>query len=419
MNQWKYRAAIMAIIGLALALRLAMAGWMLAGPEGAWFTPDSHLYIQGAGQIGQGETFLPDRPILPPFPAILAAIHAATGEYRWVLLINALAGGLTVWLTMLVARGIFGPRVALAAGAIQAVNPVAIMHVGFVLTDSIGAAILWAGMYWMIRSYRGRGAPAAGLAFAAYLFLRPVAKYWAIPAAALAWFGPSGWRRVAWMVLPMILVVAVWTGRNWVVRGEPHYAYKGAENMIGTLVWMMDSQGLNLDLDGRADMRRDYRRDIGFIDGICIIARNPGRFTKLMITHALTFTCGASWIRQIIWPDVETGGMFRAGIATWWHNLRDNPMANVFYYIEVYIMSFGLFGLFVLGVFVCKFDRATLTLLVLFGYIMAATILTTSSYCRFRIPVLPVEAIFAAVALGKGWALWKRSRFLTMFIFGG
>jgi len=177
---------------LALAMRLGALAELdhlpvLTSPFG-----DAREYHQAAVAIAAGEPAAEARSLnAPRYPDLLAIWIRILGESpRGLVVVQAIAGALTVLFATLIARRVVGPRAGLAAGVMLAVYPPLVFAGCFHLATTWAGLFLFAGM-WLLSSWCQRipwtlaGGLALGLACLMRMQLLPTAVLLALwPLAA-------------------------------------------------------------------------------------------------------------------------------------------------------------------------------------------------------------------------------------------
>jgi 4-amino-4-deoxy-L-arabinose transferase-like glycosyltransferase len=213
------------VLGLAVqfAYVLAIAHYKLAG--------DAPEYDAEAQLIAHGHLFYTSLPYgilhagawkAPAYPAWVGFWYALIGHHPLaVRLIQVPVGALTIPLTWVLARRLFGPRVALPAALIVAVYPLAWQFEGLLYPEAL-ATPLYVGL--LILMLTGpptrRRALGFGLLLGVALLLRPTTEFLLL-GTLVAWSLRVGWRRgiglTAVALVAAVVVVAPWTIRNEIV----------------------------------------------------------------------------------------------------------------------------------------------------------------------------------------------------------
>jgi 4-amino-4-deoxy-L-arabinose transferase-like glycosyltransferase len=247
-------ATILALVALAFVLRVAVR-LALTAPDAVdegytFYLGIARTFVDGGGLCGAPGEGCTQR--VPVYPLFLAPFVATGWLYPGLAIAQAMLGAATVWLVWRLARHLFGPRAALVAGALAALNPYAVVHDTALQDTSLVNLLIVASVYLLARSVRLQADPhevrlkpdptydptyvatdvttfvavAAGLALA--LAVLTTARVALMVPAALAWTAlatPGPWRararRAALVTIPVVLLVGGWVGRNWRIEGAP------------------------------------------------------------------------------------------------------------------------------------------------------------------------------------------------------
>lgn len=158
----------------------------------------------------------------PGYPAWVGLWYWLFGHHPdAVRLVQVALGAVTIVLSWLLARRLFGPRVAVAAALLVAVYPSAWQYEGLLYPEALSAPLTVATLIVILTARPGRGAALAlGALLGVGFLVRPSGEF-LIVAAVVAWSLAAGLRRgVAYTALAVAvaaLIVAPWTVRNAVV----------------------------------------------------------------------------------------------------------------------------------------------------------------------------------------------------------
>jgi len=221
-------------VALALVVRVAA----IAVDSGYHPQQDAWDYDRHARSIAGGDGFPDSYYVLdrgpsalraPGYPYFLGALYAISGNSVTVgRLANAALGALVVLLLYLIARRIWGRRIALLAAALVAVFPPLVLLSRELLSESLFIA-LELGMVLCILEFRRlrelRWAALAGLLFGLATLTRNPGPALAIPLIVGLWIlRPRLSRRAvvapALALLCAVLTIAPWTVRNAVEFGR-------------------------------------------------------------------------------------------------------------------------------------------------------------------------------------------------------
>jgi 4-amino-4-deoxy-L-arabinose transferase-like glycosyltransferase len=229
------RGPLLAIVGVAIALRLAFAlGYWTGQP----LTRDEREYLSLARGVASGQGFVYDDAAraggvdpfgrAPGYPVFLAAVGGGrdvTSEVpASVQAAQAVVGGLGVWMVALLATRLAGARAGLAAAAIAACYPPLIWIAAYAFSE----AIFWPlGLFtvWLFDRAHQAATPAArlrlalvtGLCAGAAVLVRPAMLFFLLLAGPW-WLWKRGLAPVAALALGALLTIGPWTVRNYLVH---------------------------------------------------------------------------------------------------------------------------------------------------------------------------------------------------------
>jgi 4-amino-4-deoxy-L-arabinose transferase-like glycosyltransferase len=158
----------------------------------------------------------------PGYPAWVGFWYAILGHHPVaVRLLQALLGALTIALSWLLARRLFGPRLAVVAAFVVALYPLAWQYEELLYSESLATPLtLVALLLIFTRPPSRRTAILFGLAIGVLMLIRPSAEFLVL-GALVAWWVLAGWRSgiglTALSLLIAVLVIAPWTVRNAIV----------------------------------------------------------------------------------------------------------------------------------------------------------------------------------------------------------
>jgi hypothetical protein len=212
-------AALVAVLGVALGVRLANVRWMAAQPitdfQYVWGDSDMAMHWQWAGRIVGGDLLSREPYPLPPwmqaiapfetwqrwhggnvffkaplYPYALAALRAAVGDDRWKITLGHVAVGVVnVALVFLLAARYFDGAVALVAGLAAALYGPALLYEALLLRDSLGVTVSLLLLLALARCTTVAPGPwlVAGLAFAVALLGRELVAPFGLCVAFWIW----------------------------------------------------------------------------------------------------------------------------------------------------------------------------------------------------------------------------------------
>jgi 4-amino-4-deoxy-L-arabinose transferase-like glycosyltransferase len=223
-------AIVAALVALGVALRL---GFVLATTGHTLVGDEIEYDIQGRF-ITEGRFFWSTTPTgephatvwkVPGYPLFVGALYTVLGaDPDRVFVVQALlCGSLTIVLTWVLARRLFGPLVAVAAAAVVAIYPSWQFETRLFAEALVTPLTLAVLIVVLERPASTRRALGVGALVGASILLRPGSLY-LIPAVAVAWALTVGLRRGALLtgatVAIACLVILPWSIRNYDVTGE-------------------------------------------------------------------------------------------------------------------------------------------------------------------------------------------------------
>jgi 4-amino-4-deoxy-L-arabinose transferase-like glycosyltransferase len=217
-----------AVVLLALILRLGA----IAGDGGYRPANDALEYDYLARSIGAGDGYPPSGYLLqggptafrgPAYPFLLGAVYAVSGDNITAgRVLGALLGAIVVGLLYLIAKRIWGCRVALVAATMAALFPPLVLLSRDLLSESL-LIVLELGAILCVLEFRRSGrqlrwAAGAGLACGLAILTRPNGFMLAIAIAIGLWtLRPR--LRIASLTAPLLfLACAIATITPWVIR---------------------------------------------------------------------------------------------------------------------------------------------------------------------------------------------------------
>jgi 4-amino-4-deoxy-L-arabinose transferase-like glycosyltransferase len=401
--------AIVAILLAAALLRIGFAGWVVGldvpprGDEIDYHAIAGNL-IAGDGYAQAGGQPTARRP--PAYPFLLTALYAVTGPNPAAgRLVQILLGLCVVWLTVVVARRVFGQRVALVAGALAALNPFLAFVCGYLLTENLYMVFVLAALAvaptpeaWL-SSWR-RPLAAAGLIALAALARPTGLPIFEWSALAVLLLAAGSWRlrlaRVALAAVIFALMLAPWIARNARVVGAPVLTTHGGitfyqgnnARVVDTPSWRggvapLDALPRYEELAGMPEIERDR---MAWSLGRAYLASHPGEIPEMV-----------AWKLGRFWRLQSDMGLSCVRSGWWWSTSSwAGRLASTLDVGFVYAMV--AMPLFVAGLWLTR--RRWRELVLVYGVIVVHTAIAAVFFgsLRSRIPVEPVMGVFAAVA---------------------
>jgi hypothetical protein len=227
---------ILLLFAAALVVRLLWAWYGLAVIGDAFNVPgqgaelgDAKDYITVARNLVQHQAFSlalsePYAPtaVRPPLYSFLIAAlwWGDNPPIRTLLLLQAFLGALTVLLTYLLARQVFGQRVAILTGSLMILAPMSGYYTGRAMTEVPYTFLIVLGAYIWIA-----GRPiSSGVVFGLSTLMRPNTLMFlvlvALAAVAFKFFYRLTVRRYLVMAAVGLLIAGVWIFRNYLALGR-------------------------------------------------------------------------------------------------------------------------------------------------------------------------------------------------------
>jgi len=395
-----WTAWLAALTAVALAVRalllLLEPRCGLAGDEASWVA----LGTQELGRPNRGLSPLRVRLIFYPplYPYFIAVLQRAFSSLPAVLWVQAAVGALLVPAVARAGRLAFSSRVGLAAAAVVALYPDFVWFSVHFWSETLFVVLLWWAIERVLRSDAASsvGAAAAGgvvwglatLTRELTLYLAPFAVLWLLrdevrrPALRLS----PPVRRAGAFALGLVLTVLPWTVRNAVV----YRAFIPVSTMGGSNLWQGNVPLTHLEVHatlGRYQDPVERDREAKRLAWAAIRARQPGWiFEKLREQMPEFWKAGSEVLDHVI-----SRGACRP--------LRPGEQMA----LEVAVVGpyLAVLALALVGLARARPGPAPVFLLVLLAAWNAAHVVAYAT-TRFRLPVLPVVALFAATALAGG-----------------
>jgi 4-amino-4-deoxy-L-arabinose transferase-like glycosyltransferase len=222
--------AVWLAVAVGIAARLAFAlGYWVDKP----LTHDEREYLLLARNVAEGRGFAhlqPDgTPVpgehfgrAPVYPMFLAAVIRVTGApptadvplLRAIRIVQAVLGGVLVWLVAWLAGRAAGPDAARAGGWLAAVYPPLVWTPAYVWSETLFSVLALATVAVLTLDRRRRGLYLAAGALAGLAVLTRPAMLFFLPLAALWLAWKREWRGVVRLSLACAFVIMPWTIRN-------------------------------------------------------------------------------------------------------------------------------------------------------------------------------------------------------------
>lgn len=249
---------------LAVALVLRVAYVFAVHRTGAQPSSDSISYDVIAWNLAQDRGFqlVSDGTLYPTakaplLPWLVSLVYRMTGHvYFASLLFQCVIGACVPVLVRSLGRTMFGTPVGRIAGWLAVAHPLLIFFSGYLLTESLFAAMVLAAMVasaeWL-KAPRTRRALGAGLLWGLACLTRPTAMplpflvaLWAWPPLGLMLRPGDRARQTGVLLLGMVLAIAPWTIRNAIVLHDfvPITTGGGRTLLDANNAWVWDDPAL-------------------------------------------------------------------------------------------------------------------------------------------------------------------------------
>lgn len=422
------RRCLFGILTVGAALRVVPV-LVAIGDSSVLFQPDSYGYMELAESFMRAYSFAPaesevaatlGRP--PGYPGFLAALGPFGGPLLVATIQACVATG-TVYATFVVGRYVGGERVGVLAAGALAVEPASVAHAGLLLTETLFTAlVVLASILTVALSLSSRDAEPSlalslllGLLLAASAFVRPTGLV-----VGLAWIGavllalaaaPASRRTrgaaILLLILGFSLPVASWVARNAAVADVAAFSTVDAVSLLNYKAAgaLAESSGRSL-VEVQDQLADEREREIGDDPPLARRYEYDRRHAiEVIASHPLGFF--ESWskgaLRLLGGPGRETITQLAGGSEG--GRVVAGPLVAMSAVVVVSMLLLALIG--VLRLLTGWPWRVWLPLLIVPGVLVVVSA-GPEAYSRFRVPVAPYLAVFAA--LGVTWArsLMKR-----------
>ena len=402
--------SVWAIVALAAAVRLA---FVLAYPQYPALLGDDDMYDEVAWHLASGDGFVggvggiaapgrspgPEIAIGPAYPAFLAAVYRVAGHnLQAARVAQALLGSVTVLLCYLLGRDAVHHAAGRTAAVLATVSPALVSYTGMLLSETLFTFLLVL-MVWLVLCAMHSDTPIQWVLAGVVAGLATLAREEALLAVPL--FAIVAWsarpravvRTVGPFVAACLLIVGIWTVRNYAVFGRFVLVSANA----GQTVWI-STKGWTEWHKAESPEYQAIAGGLSYVDasrvlfraGVANIAADPigylricaGRIGPLWIGSHTTYVSGLS--RSF--AEYRTRGELGRVVAK---------------------AAFLLFHLAVLGLAVCGAigwlktrDRRLQAAVVLTPVAVVATVhFFLFATSRYLVPIMPFLFICAATAL--------------------
>jgi hypothetical protein len=390
------------ILTIAVLLRIALI--LYVEHHSARFDfPDSRRYVQVARNIADGNGPI-DSPAVragtdPLYPAILSlgisfGLNDTPAILRFGRTINSLCALASVILLALIARRLIGPRAALIAATLLAIDPILLFFNGLVLTESLYIMLLLAAIYFVTRL--GDHRPAfwallAGLALGLGAITRSTSLFLSIMMLPYVWRltsgnSPARVRAVMIFMLGFATCLSPIVGRNFRLFGHfvPVRTGGGASLLEAFGPWADGGPGMDRIAYPPAPPDADeYLRDrINREAAVEWIRQNPANAIRMAWTKLMRM-----WSITINAPGYSSSSYRLMGWAT---------------VTPIYVLSIA-------GIYFLRRRSVVLALCLIPAVYFSCVHMIFVGSVRYRLPVMPLLFLLAGAAIDRLWRGEPRS----------
>ncbi len=442
-------ALLMAILAGSLLLKLAAWGVVLSGDPGRFLMSDSPGYHDPARALLHTGTYAvsPDVPGVPEtirtpgYPLFLAGVYALFGEhYAAAIAAQILLSLATIALVYAMAARLWDARVGLLAALLLALDVASFSHALLLLSETLFTLLIVAMLAAGVRLLQGtedalrdrlKQAALLGLFLALATMTRPVSYYLVVPlgvgalvVGARRWGGRTALAVLGLVVLPVALVAGGWQVRNYRLTGSSALSQIEGVNMLfyraAAVVALRDGVSLHEarrrlaggdknELIHRAHLHPEARLgDQWKREGLAVLRSHPGLLLKTQAAGlaGLLAGPGEGALVRLLGGSARTEGplgdvrrlSFGAYVQKWVVGAPLAFLAFVFaaaHLVLVYAAALpGLVG-------AARSRRIAGVHLLLWGVLLYLVVVSAGpeAYFRFRVPVMPILAMYAAAGL--------------------
>jgi 4-amino-4-deoxy-L-arabinose transferase-like glycosyltransferase len=410
---------LVAVLVLAAGARLA---WIVLIPNGQY--SDSVWYSGAAANLASTGTYGPDGPSAwfpPGYPFFLAAIYKLFGHAEFAgKLGNAAIGVALTGFTYLLGRLLAGEVVGLLSAGLIAVWPNLIFSTGILGSDLLTAcgfaAVMWLGM----RRDDGPGpawlrAVLLGVLIGWMVLVRPVSLILLASLGLWWWLGTHSLRRALVRLAPLVviagLIVGAWTVRNYVQFGEvitiatnggynfwqTNQPYADGNDTYWPFVPMDDPEYQTMKYGDEFTKNRE-----GYRYALAYLRANPGHLLIMLPDKLfwLYHTDTSGFYEGALYPPM----LSPSPLAAWIVEHERLVEAFTFRYYEI-LMGLGIIGA---ALTIVLARAAWVWPILALPFLLTFFHLFFHAKDRFHIPLDPVVALLAAVAITSAARLAER-----------
>jgi 4-amino-4-deoxy-L-arabinose transferase-like glycosyltransferase len=436
---------LLTILALVLISRLSVfcvvqssaPSRILATDSERYYGPTAQsLYRSGRFSSDPENPHQPETVITPGYPAFIASIYLVFGENNLpVIVVQILISVGAIALTYYVAQLLWGPRpgAALISALLFALDFTSFLYSQLLLTETLFTFLLLLVIVASMRLISGasnkKWAPLLGIFLALSALVRPVSYYLVIPilVGSLAHGRAANWRwkrilaTLLLIGLPWLALVGGWQLRNYRATGSPEFSHVKSINLLyyrgADIIAQRDGitlgeaqQKITDSLSNTEDWPRVKVYDLYAQEGMSLITHYPWLFAKsqaLGLAKMMLIPGETGMLDYLGIPSEETGcigDLLRLSGEDYAHKwLINNPIQFVACISALIYLSF-LYGSAIYASGQIALARDTSPPLsphiLIWGITLYLMIVSAGpeAYSRFRVPIVPLLALFA----GKG-----------------
>jgi 4-amino-4-deoxy-L-arabinose transferase-like glycosyltransferase len=399
------KRAILALLGLLALGALVRVGAIFTVGDVSVLQGDEEYYVAHGFALARGEAY-GDSMRAPLFPAFVALVARVGGfSLTAVRLAQVPISLLAVVFVFDLVRRRFGTRPALVSGLLVALSPTLVHYTHFLWSETLFTTALLGSLWALDRwdaSRRAGWLLAGGAFFGAAVMTREMILSFVVVVLVWLWRATRDVRRIALFLAPMALLILPWTARN--------YALHGRFVLVSTMRWYPiavgnQSGGPRAPEAGTSDFTRRYFSMTDELEREAF-----ARATAL----------GAIRDQQPLWVFRKTlrntrklfdlGGQLGRFARQGWLPPEKTRLAarldDVESALYILLMLIGLPALWLVP------GGRTKTLIVGVILYFIAIHVVANSVARFRVPLLPLFALYTGPLLrgAAGPGAWSRGR---------
>ncbi len=394
------RIILLGLFVLALVLQLLF----VLSPHGVVMTPDGALYSTIATHLLHGEGFIQDArsyPIVVPplYPILLLFVYAifGIGNLTAVLVIQALLGALTVVLIYKTAEELFNRWAGLFTGLLFSIYSVAIYHAGFILTETLFtflvALLAYAFMHLLRPQATYRTAGLVGLIWGLTCLTRPHLLFF-VPFLWLLLFVVRkchGLKLAGISTLLLLITIAPWIGYSYVEYG----CFIPIASHGGIALWCGNGPFVNPDRYYGSTL---YANDPLFTaqskEGMSLPLCEQDQFFRdtalqFIISHPLK-AIDNTWRKFVLFRKPVNLHIEVSGVS-----VLDSLITVMDKWLLILFLPGLLFSVFPKW----SFKQNQILLWLALYYSLTASVTIIVSQGRYRLPVMPLLAIYGGLAI--------------------